>query len=199
MSTLQSLSNRKRPFILLASIGIAIALGLYLMNSQGNSLEVLPDGLKKAPEFSLPRSSGGVFSSKDLKNHVVIVHFWASWCGPCIPEIPEVLATAKKLPKDGNGRPIYWVIISQDQTWEKARSILKEEMLTENVISLLDVDARVSDLFGTYQFPETYLLNRDGGINAKWIGPQKWSEAWGESVMAGIESLSRFKKVPDPR
>lgn len=190
--------NSKRPFILLLIIAAAVSAGIYLMNSQGAVLQVMPDGLKKAPEFSLPRSNGETFGTANLKDHVAIVHFWASWCGPCIPEIPEVLAAAKKLPKDQNGRPVYWIFISQDQTWEKARTILKDEMLTENVISLLDSEASVSDLFGTYQFPETYLINRDMGINAKWIGPQKWSEAWGANVMDGIQSLSRFKKVPDP-
>jgi thiol-disulfide isomerase/thioredoxin len=125
------------------------------------------------------------------------VHFWASWCGPCVPEIPEILAAAKKTPKDQSGRDIYWVLISQDASWDKATSVLKEEMLTTNVISIIDPEAKVSDQFGTYQFPETYLVNRDGGIAAKWIGSQQWSGAWGEKVAVGIESLSRLKKVPE--
>lgn len=167
------------------------------MNSNGTVLKTLPDGLKKAPEFSLERFGGKKFGSKDFRDHVVVVHFWASWCGPCIPEIPEILSAAKKTPKDQDGRDIYWLIVSQDQTWEKAHTILKEEMLTTNVISVLDPEAKVSDQFGTYQFPETYLINREGGIAAKWIGSQGWSGAWGAKVGQGIESLSRLKKIAE--
>lgn len=156
----------------------------------------LADGMKLAPPIELPRADGKIVKVKDLKDHVVIVHFWAAWCPPCIPEITEILAAAKKLPKDQKGRPIYWLLVSQDPSWEKAHSILKEEMLSENVISVLDAEARVSDSFGSYQFPETYLITRGGGIAAKWIGAQEWNATWGEKALQGIESLSRENKVP---
>ncbi len=195
-TTAQKLSNR-RPIILLAVIAALISIGIYFMNSSGTVLKTMPDGLKKSPEFSLSQSSGKFFGSKDFNDHVVIVHFWASWCAPCIPEIPEILSAAKKLPKDNDGRAIYWVLVSQDQSWDKAQSILKPEMLTENVISVIDPEAKISDSYGTYQFPETYLLNRDGGIAAKWIGSQQWSGDWGAKVSQGIENLSRLKKLPE--
>lgn len=197
MTTESPAPSNKRPLVFLAVLTLATAAGLFIMNRGGSGPQTLPDGLKKAPEFTLKRADGSDFGPEQMKDHVLVVHFWASWCGPCIPEIPEVLSAAKKLPKDQQGRPIYWVFVSQDQTWEKAQSILKPEMLSENVISVLDPEAKVSDSFGSYQFPETYLVNRDGGIAAKWIGSQKWSEAWGEQVAVGIENLSRLKKLPE--
>jgi thiol-disulfide isomerase/thioredoxin len=161
-----------------------------------SSREQASDGLKRAPSFVLPRSNGEKIDVSDWRDHVVVVHFWASWCAPCIPEIPEILGAAKRLPKDQSGRKIYWLLVSQDESWAKAHSILKEETLPENVVSVLDSEAKVSDLFGSYQFPETYLISRSGGLAAKWIGPQEWSGAWGERAISGIERLSRENTVP---
>jgi thiol-disulfide isomerase/thioredoxin len=156
------------------------------------------DGLKQAPVFTLKRSNGDEVDIAKWRDEVIIVHFWASWCPPCLPELPEILSAAKKLPKDQEGRAIRWLFISQDQTWEKALSILPESHLPENAVSVLDPEAKVSDLFGTYQFPETYLITRDGGIAMKWIGPQEWSGSWGNMAIGGIESLSRLNRVPTP-
>ncbi len=170
---------------------IVVGIGIYRIGAR----RALEDGLRPAPLFSLPRADGGSLALSNLNDHVVVVHFWAAWCPPCLPEIPEILSAAKKLPKDQQGRPIYWVLITQDDDWEKAHKVLPESLLSENVISLMDAKANVSDSFGSYQFPETYLLTRGGGIAAKWIGPQEWSGEWGKQALIGIESLSRLQKV----
>jgi len=173
-----------------------VSISGYYRRSYLDSMRPPADGLKPAPDFTLKRSNGDSIRVSDWKDHMVVVHFWASWCAPCIPEIPEILSAAKRLPKDNNGRAIYWLLVSQDQTWEKAHSVLKEETLPENVISVLDPEAKVSDQFGSYQFPETYLITRDRGLGAKWIGAQEWTGKWGENVISGIESASRFGTLP---
>jgi cytochrome c biogenesis protein CcmG/thiol:disulfide interchange protein DsbE len=181
---------------------IAILTGAVIFNRTGLRSGGKPaNGLKAAPDFSLKRSNGETVHLADWKDSMVVVHFWASWCPPCVPEIPEILAAAKKLPKDKSGRKIHWLLVSEDQTWEKAHTILKEETLPENVTAVLDPEAVVSDLFGSYQFPETYLVLRDGGLAAKWIGAQEWTSKWGDSVLEGMESASRFNtnvKAPGP-
>jgi thiol-disulfide isomerase/thioredoxin len=173
-----------------------VGAGALLLLRNGNSGKQTAEGLKHVPSFSLPRSNGEKLDLEDWKDHVVVVHFWATWCPPCIPELPEILGAAKKMPKDQSGRAIYWLLISQDESWEKAHAILKEETLPENVFSVLDPEAKVSDGFGSYQFPETYLISRQGGIAAKWIGAQEWSGLWGDQALAGIEQLSRTGRVP---
>lgn len=160
--------------------------------------EVRSDGLKTVPVFALKQFNGEEAGTRTWRDDVIVIHFWASWCPPCIPEIPEVLAAAKKLPKDQSGRAIRWLFVSQDESWEKAHSILPESLLPENAVSVLDPDAKVSDLFGTYQFPETYLITRGGGIAMKWIGPQAWSGTWGDQALQAIESLSRLNRVEAP-
>lgn len=192
---LNRLSSLKRLGVGLILI-TAILAWQYKAELRGLGSAKPADGLKLAPDFTLERSNGEKIHLASLRDHVVVVHFWASWCAPCIPEIPEILAAAKKLPKDQVGRPIHWILVSQDETWEKAHSIVKEETLPENVVLVLDPKTEASDLFGSYQFPETYLILRDRGLAAKWIGAQEWTGKWGDEILAGIESASRFNRLP---
>lgn len=185
---------------LLIAIGAWITflqpMDLYFFNKKHSvEMKEIP-GLKPIPEFKLPRSDGSFFSSKELENHVVIVHFWASWCAPCVPEISEILKASKKLQQDKNGKSIYWLLISQDESFEKAKKVLKDDMLSKNIISVLDKDAKISDQFGTYQFPETYLITREGGILTKWIGALEWNGVFGEKVLKDIDELSVTGKTP---
>lgn len=177
--------------------GVLLGLGYggYKGGLIGGGGKKLDSGLRPAPAFKLQNSSGKEVSLRDFKDQVVVVHFWAAWCPPCIPELPEVLAAAKKLPKDSDGKDIIWLLISQDETWEQAKKILDESTLPQNVVSVIDPKAKLSGDFGTYQFPETYVLARDHGIAAKWIGPQEWTGEWGAKALQGLDSLSRTGKL----
>jgi thiol-disulfide isomerase/thioredoxin len=125
---------------------------------------------RAAPSYELRDSAGKVHTLADLKGHAVVVHFWASWCPPCLPEIPEWLAFAGRW-KDKNVR---FVAISLDKQWADALKILPQEKLPEGTLSLLDATLELPEKFGTYQYPETYLLNTEHKIVSKWIGAQKW-------------------------
>ncbi len=186
---------KRSHLFLLFGVTAVLAGGVYFGQSALRPSAKPGGGLKAAPDFRLKRANGETVHLADWKDSIVIVHFWASWCPPCVPEIPEILAAAKKLPKDKNGRAIHWLLVSQDPIWEKAHTVLKEDTLPENVVSVLDPEAAVSDSFGSYQFPETYLILRDGGLAAKWIGAQEWTGKWGDSVLDGIESASRFNSL----
>lgn len=140
-------------------------------------------GLPFAPEFSLKDANDKTWSNKDFKDSSVFIHFWAAWCAPCIPEIKEIVATAKKTSKDAAGRPVYWVFISEDSSFEKARKILDDRNLPAHLISLLDKDQKVAEKFGTFQYPETYILDREHAVFDKRIGAQDWQGAEGEAIL----------------
>ncbi|RYZ64898.1 MAG: TlpA family protein disulfide reductase [Proteobacteria bacterium] len=176
---------------LVALIGVAY----FWQTTRGpREMKEIP-GLRRVPEFSLPNPQGKNEGSSDYLGKVYLVHFWAAWCAPCVPEVPEFLNAASKLPKDRDGNPIHWILVSQDDSWEKARKVLNDQKLPENVHALLDSKAQISDAFGSYQFPETYLVTREGGVITKWIGSQEWNGAWGDKVRAEIEELSRTGRL----
>lgn len=156
-------------FLLCVIATIGAAVYLYPeWSKRSQSLD--SENLKNAPAFQLPDATGHLHELKELQGEVLLIHFWASWCGPCLSEIPEWVELATHF-KD---RPLRLVAISTDRTWEDAQKILPTQKLTSRVLSLLDASLETSELYGTFQFPETYLISRDQKILMKWVGPQDW-------------------------
>lgn len=142
--------------------------------------------LQAAPDFTLKDAQGREVRLESLKGKPVVLHFWASWCPPCLEEIHEWVEAAKRY----EGKPIHWVAVSLDHGWEDAHKILPESELTKGVLSLLDTESKVSDAYGSYQFPETYFLDADLKIKGKWVGPQDWA---GPAAQKAIETLMNGK------
>lgn len=173
----------------------AVALALVLKSSNGprnpDPVRPMPRNeavLKAAPYFELSDFRG---QKQELKgSDVVVLHFWAGWCPPCLGELPEWLEFAQNFQKKFPDKPVRWIAISLDKNWEDAHRILPESAVPQNVISLLDVEGRVADAYGSYQFPETYILNRSHQIAAKLVGSRKWSEEEGAAISAALEKLA---------
>ena len=138
--------------------------------------------LRLAPAFTLPDGSGKQRSLEDFRGKVVLLHFWASWCPPCLTEMPEVLDMAKAFVDTD----LRIVAISLDESWTDSHRILPENVLPANFISLLDLSREVPDRYGSFQYPETYLLNRDLRVVHKFVGAQEWN---------GKEMVELFRKL----
>lgn len=126
---------------------------------------------RQAPHFELFDFENKKRNLLEFQGKLIILHFWASWCPPCLDEIPHwvELGTAFK------NEPVVFIAISLDQHPEEAIKILPVKNLTSNVISLIDPHSKVSDQYGSYQFPETYLISPNLKIITKLVGPQDWT------------------------
>lgn len=124
-----------------------------------------------APDFTLKNEEGAKVSLSALKGKVVLVHFWATWCSPCVAEFPTLNVLYQKMPKD------HFVIlaISQDEEGKRAIDVFRKKVPFD-FSAVLDPKQDISDLYGTYRLPETYLVNKEGMIVKKFIGPQDWSQ-----------------------
>ena len=162
-----------RTFALWLAIGAVALSSSGCTKSNSTSTEGLAAGgkmLRPAPDFELSDSAGKKFKLSDFKGTPVILHFWASWCPPCVDELPQFLETAKEY----EGKKIKFFAVSLDKTWADAHKILPQAKLPDSVVSVIDPDEKTPDQLGSYQFPESYLLDSDHHIVEKWVGGQDW-------------------------
>ncbi|MBC7691285.1 MAG: TlpA family protein disulfide reductase [Methylotenera sp.] len=184
------MTARKPGFwILIATLSVlAAGVGAWkLMSSDsavtGTTAPGAAPNLKAAPQFVLKTSQEKAHSLEDAKNQVVIVHFWASWCPPCLDELPEWVEFAKSFSQKHPQSPVMFYALSRDENWADALKIFPDANLPAKMVSVLDVGGKVSDLFGSYQYPETYVLNKKHEIVAKWVGAQPWDAKTEEALL----------------
>ncbi len=110
-----------------------------------------------------------------LRGQVVLLNFWATWCAPCLEEMPSLEALQRDLPG------VRLVAVATDADPAAYSSYLRRHPLP--FFTVLDT-AQVSNMkFGTYRFPETYIIDKGGVIRRKFIGPQDWTSADIEDVL----------------
>ena len=119
-----------------------------------------------APLFSVSDGTTSVDLSR-LRGHIVILNFWATWCPPCIEELPSLMELQRRMPQ------VSIVAVSTDEEDPVYRQFLTEHHVT--LTSVRDGAQRVNALYGSFRFPETYIVDRTGTLRRKFIGPQDWT------------------------
>jgi peroxiredoxin len=124
-----------------------------------------------APDFSLNTETGLKLRLFDYRGQFVLINFWATWCPPCIWEMPSLSKASEDLKDEG----LLVLAISVDEEgWVPVRQFLERQPLHFPI--LLDTMGDVSGQYGTYQLPESYLVDSRGIIVKKYIGPHKWDD-----------------------
>ncbi len=121
---------------------------------------------KPAPQFVLGDGHASVDLAK-LRGKIVVLNLWATWCAPCVEELPSLLALQKRNPN------LVVVGISTDQDDEVYRRFLTTHHV--DLLTVRDADQRINALYGTVMIPETYIIDRNGIIRRKFIGAQDWT------------------------
>ncbi|MDF1644654.1 MAG: TlpA disulfide reductase family protein [Pseudomonadales bacterium] len=117
-----------------------------------------PKAAVAAPDFTLKSSTGENQRLSELKGEVVMINFWASWCGPCRQEMPELAAIQKKY--QDLGFTVLGVNVEEDSS--KANELLAENPV--NFPILYDTENKVTKLFRVDAMPSTILVDRDGNM-----------------------------------
>lgn len=134
---------------------------------------------KNAPAFSYALN-GKPMQLSDLRGKVVVLNFWASWCPPCVEETPALNRLQAVIAPQGG----VVLAVSEDESEANYQKFLQEQNVS--FPTYRDPKQEINILYGTTIFPETYIIDRDGKIARKVIGPQEWDR--GENY-AFLESL----------
>jgi cytochrome c biogenesis protein CcmG, thiol:disulfide interchange protein DsbE len=121
---------------------------------------------KPAPRFVVSEGGRTIDLSK-LRGRVVVLNLWATFCAPCIEELPSLLALQKQMPD------LAIVAVSMDQDPDVYRKFLVQHHV--DLLTVRDEDQRVNALYGTAQIPETYIIDKQGVMRRKFIGAQNWT------------------------
>ena len=167
-------------------LAIFIVLVVFLAIGLGHDPHEVPSPLinKPAPAFQLPQlhDPTRTFSAQEMRGKVWLLNVWASWCFSCREEHPLLIEYARS-----GAVPIYG--LNHKDKREDALSWLSD-LGNPYVLSASDTDGRVSIDYGVYGAPETYLIDRDGIIRFKQIGPIT-RDVWQKTILPLVKDLNK--------
>jgi cytochrome c biogenesis protein CcmG, thiol:disulfide interchange protein DsbE len=122
-----------------------------------------------APDFTVQDAERTVKLS-DFRGQVVVLNFWATWCPPCVEEMPSLVEMQRRMKAKG----VTVVAVSMDVDQSAYRQFLKDHNV--NLLTVRDPGQKSNNLYGTFKFPETYVIDRNGVMRRKFIGAVDWTE-----------------------
>lgn len=172
--------------LLLLPLALFIVLVGFLLVGLRRDPHEVPSPLinKSAPDFQLPQlqQATATFSAKEMRGKVWLLNFWGTWCVACREEHPLLIQYAKT-----GVVPIYGV----DYKDERAAALQwLDEFGNPYTLTAFDVDGRTSIDYGVYGAPESYLVDRNGVIRFKQIGPIT-EDVWQNKIMPLAKELNR--------
>ena len=174
---------------LIVTLVVAAGLGLVLLAD--GPPPVLGRGAE-APDFELPRLiEGPPVSISALRGQVVLLNFWATWCKPCEEEMPAM----ERLYRELGPRGFELVAISVDEEPGPVKAFRERLDITFPIA--LDPDQKSARLYQTMGFPESVLVDREGNIVERYVGPRDWDHAaFAERIASLLPPREPLSKAP---
>ena len=128
----------------------------------------LPNRRQAASDFQLEDLNGETVTLSELQGQVVFLNFWATWCGPCRLEMPDMEGLHQALGDEG----LHLLAVNIREEPEPVRRFMTSLGLSFDVV--MDVSGEVAKTYAASSLPMTYLIDRDGTILARAIGAREW-------------------------
>ena len=107
---------------------------------------------------------------RDYRGKIVVLNFWATWCPPCVEEMPSLVQLQQRF----KNKDVTVVGVSVDADGDAYHKFLKDHGI--DFLTVRDADQKSNNLYGTFKFPETYIIDRNGVLRRKFIGAVDWSQ-----------------------
>jgi peroxiredoxin len=128
----------------------------------------IPKTPTTGPDFELKDPAGKQLSLKELRGKVVFLNFWATWCPPCIEEMPAMERLHQELQKDG----LVILAVNFQEGPERVKEFFAKHNFT--FAALLDRDGKVSELYQAWALPVSVIINKRGELAARAMGSNAW-------------------------
>ena len=149
--------------VAVAAVGVVIAL------LAPSHREPPPIPARAAPDFEFFVQDQR-HSLRELQGQVVLLNFWASWCEPCVAEMPSL----EQLHRALRPRGLYVLAVSVDENKQAYEEFIRRNRLT--FATYRDPQKKIAARYGTFKFPESYLIDRNGILQRKVIGAIDWAD-----------------------
>ena len=118
----------------------------------------------RAPDFSIKADNGRTITARDFGGKLLILNFWATWCEPCVDEVPSL----EQLKRDLGPKGLVVLGVSEDTDAQAYRNFLSR--FNVSYLTARDPDKVIKPKYGTIQIPESYLIDQNGKVVEKIVG-----------------------------
>ncbi len=163
------MDSRRSVSYLMAGVAVLAACLFWVVTDAFT--ERIVDVGQKAPDFQLVTETGKTITTKSFGGKLLVLNFWATWCPPCVEETPSLNEMARQMAPQG----VVVVAVSVDRNANAYKAFLQRMKI--GFETSRDPESNISASFGTYKFPETYVITPDGKVVEKYIANQNWTSA----------------------
>lgn len=159
---------------------IAILLAAFAWVVADSFREKVVNVGDEAPDFTIVTDSGRPLTRSNFGGRILVLNFWATWCPPCVEEMPSLDEFQKRLAGSG----VVVLGVSVDTSEPAYRAFLRKANVSFQTAR--DPEANISAGYGTFKYPETYVIDGSGRVVQKHIGARDWAD---EQLLKEIRSL----------
>jgi peroxiredoxin len=123
-----------------------------------------------APDFRVTTENGRTITPDDFGGKLLVLNFWATWCPPCVEETPSLSQFTRQMAPHG----VVVVGVSIDKNEQAYRRFLQE--MQPAFLTARDAEADIPARYGTFKWPETYVIDGSGRVRLKYVGPRNWTD-----------------------
>jgi cytochrome c biogenesis protein CcmG/thiol:disulfide interchange protein DsbE len=161
--------NRIDRAIKAATAVLLVVLAFVIVYSMQEHIVMAGDS---APSFRVKTETGAVLTQRDFGGKLLVLNFWASWCAPCIQEMPSLNEFQKMFASQG----VVVLGVNVDRRVDLYRNMLNKFQISFQTVR--DPEENINYRYGSYKIPESYIIGRNGKVLQKYAGLPEVNGEW---------------------